>query len=242
MVEGFRVPVMRSFSFVAVLASAILLPAAASAAQPSFKGDMRQVEAGVLAAFNAVRSQPAAYIGTLTAYRGFFKANLVIVPGRGTAVQTNEGRAPVDETITFLKSQAPLATLQPSDMLRLGAADHLAEQTRTGDVGHYGADGSSPGERVSRHGGGEQVAEVIAYGAVDAKDVILQLLVDDGVPDRGHRIVMMADHLRYAGVACGPHPQYGTMCVIDMADTPDGSFAYAPSHVHVAAMDNTRRH
>ena len=53
------------------------------------------------------------------------------------------------------------------------------------------------------------------------RDVIRQLIIDDGVADRGHRIVMFADHLRYAGVACGPHPEFGTMCVIDMADTPD---------------------
>jgi hypothetical protein len=30
--------------------------------------------------------------------------------------------------------------------------------------------------------------------------------------------------LRYAGVSCGSHPEYRTMCVIEMGMSPDGNF------------------
>ncbi len=206
------------------LGVSVAAPLGASAALPSFGSDMRRVEADVLAAFNFARSQPAAYLQTLSTYRSYFRADLVRLPGAAVPIQTSEGVVPVDEAIAFFKEQEPVEQLQSSLMLRLGAADHLAEQARTGAVGHYDADGSDPGDRVTRHGGGSNVAEVIAYGASDPADVIRQLIVDDGVPDRGHRVVMMADHLRYAGVACGPHPRFGTMCVIDLSDTADGSF------------------
>lgn len=223
----------------ASLLCAFAVPAMAEPRQ--FTGDLRQVNAAVLASFNAARMQPAAFVDTLTTYRSFFKANLVVIPGQPVMVQTQEGRAPVDEAIRFLRGRAPLVPLAPSDVLQRAAADHVAEQSRTGRTGHYDQDGSSPADRVERHGGGTQVAEVIAYGARDAKDVIRLLVVDDGVPDRGHRVVMFADHLRYAGVACGPHPQYGTMCVIDMSDTPDGSWGMAPE-VHVAAATSPSQH
>jgi len=49
-----------------------------------------------------------------------------------------------------------------------------------------------------------------------------QLIVDDGVADRGHREIVYSAELRFAGAACGPHPVYGTMCVIDLGVTPDG--------------------
>ena len=62
---------------------------------------------------------------------------------------------------------------------------------------------------------------MITYGSNTAEEVVAQLVVDDGVPDRGHRRLLYDPALRYAGVSCGPHPGYGTMCVIDLASTPD---------------------
>jgi len=48
------------------------------------------------------------------------------------------------------------------------------------------------------------------------------LIVDDGVADRGHRTLVYSPELRYAGVSCGPHPIYRTVCVIDLGITADG--------------------
>ncbi|NIJ08227.1 hypothetical protein FHS31_001844 [Sphingomonas vulcanisoli] len=230
---------MRAVPFLALVLAATALPANA-ATNPSFTGDINQLNADVLAAFNVARAQPTNYVETLMNYRGFFKANLVVIPGHNIDVETQEGTVPVDEAIEFLQTHAALKMLQPSEILQKAAADHVADQSRSGRTGHFDADGASPADRVIRHGGGKAVAEVIAYGAVDAEDVIRQLIIDDGVADRGHRVVMFADHLRYAGVACGPHPEFGTMCVIDMADTPDAVMGGPVRHVAVAAMDDTR--
>lgn len=194
----------------------------------------------VLAALNAARTNPAGYAGGLKIYRGYFKANIVTMPGNPVDFETVEGTAPVDEAILTLTAQASAAPLSQADILAAAAADHVAEQSVSGRTGHYSADGSAPGDRVVKRGGGPMVAEVIAYGAVDAADVIRQLIVDDGVPDRGHRAALFAGHLRYAGVACGPHPEFKTMCVIDMADTPDGLNGGALRRVRVAASDNTK--
>jgi uncharacterized protein YkwD len=189
---------------------------------PGFKEDPLKIETEVMKTFNFARSNPKGYVDLLRAYRGFFHANVVSVPGSNTDFETEEGIVPVDEAINFLDRLPAQAPLETGDSLRQAAIDHVKEQGATGRTGHFGADGSGPVERNMRHGGGNQVAEVIAYGAADAEDVIRQLIVDDGVRDRGHRVLMFMDHLRYAGVACGPHPEFGTMCVIDMADTVDG--------------------
>lgn len=201
-----------------VAASALL--ASAAIAQPPAR-DHAKLEQDVLAALNAARSNPATYASGLNAYRKFFKANLVVMPGNPVDFETVEGTAPVDEAISYLAGSGTRGTLAPSALLARAATDHVQEQSLSGRTGHYSADGSAPGERVAKQGGGTLVAEVIAYGAVDAADVIRQLIVDDGVPDRGHRNLLFTPHLRYAGVACGPHPEFKTMCVIDLADTPD---------------------
>lgn len=184
------------------------------------------LEQQVLAALNFARSDPAGYAESLRKYRGYFHAKLVSLPGSKEDLETDEGVAVVDETIGFLAHEAALTSLGDSALLASSAADHVLDQAQSGATGHDGSDGSTPGDRVKRHGGGDYVAEVIAYGAVDAVDVVRQLIVDDGVSDRGHRSVIYSPDLRFAGVSCGPHKEFRTMCVIDMAVSADGRFAH----------------
>lgn len=75
-----------------------------------------------------------------------------------------------------------------------------------------------PAVRVNRYGGWEKaIAENISYGPSGARDIVVSLIVDDGVPGRGHRQNIFNPDFRAAGTACGPHAVYGTMCVIDFA-------------------------
>lgn len=200
--------------FAAAILIALGIPAIASAQSIN--------ELQVLMELNNARADPSGFKQGLQEYRTFFHANLLRYPGFPADIQTEEGVKVVDETISYLGKQEPLGRLQPSLLLQAAAADHLADQARTGATGHSGSDGSSPRVRVQRRGGGIYVAEVISYGSIDAADAMRQLIVDDGVADRGHRSIIYSAELRYAGVACGPHPVFRTMCVIDLAITPDG--------------------
>jgi len=179
-------------------------------------------EQQVLVALNQARADPAAYARSLQQYRTYFRANLLHYPGQDTDIETQEGVTVVDEAISFLADRAPLQPVQSSALLGATAGDLVSDQSASGDTGHEGEDGSSPADRARRHGGGAYVAEVIAYGPADAADVVRQLIVDDGVADRGHRNILYSPELRFAGVACGPHPEFRTMCVIDLGATADG--------------------
>lgn len=201
----------------------MLCGAAAAFSCAASAGAETPFERQVLAALNAARANPAAYADGLRRYRAFFHANLLRLPGIDADIETEEGVGVVDETIGFLGRQIPLHPVEGAPLFAASAADLVADQAR-GGTGHEGRDGATPAERVRRHGGGGLVAEVIAYGAVDAADVVRQLIVDDGVADRGHRSIVYSPQLRFAGVACGPHPEYRTMCVIDLGLTPDGRY------------------
>ena len=188
-------------------------------------------ELQVLTALNAARTDPAAYAAGLKRYRTYFHANLLRYPGEGADVETEEGVAAVDEAIGFLNHQAPLVPVESAPLFVASARDLVADQAQ-GGAGHESSDGSSPADRARRHGGGSYVAEVIAYGPIDAADVVRQLIVDDGVPDRGHRSIIYSPELRFAGVACGPHREYGTVCVIDLSVSADGHYvSRAPRNV-----------
>lgn len=202
----------------------ILLAMAAGAAvlPPSRVAASTGYERAVLDALNVARADPATYAHGLEDYRRLYQGRFVHLPGDPVLERTREGIAPVTETIAFLTTRATMTKLQPSDVLAATAADHVRAQAASGATGHGERGGIGPLDRFRAHGGGGQLSEVIAYGPRDPADMIRQLFIDDGVAGRGHRRILVDPSLRYAGVACGPHRIYRTMCVIDLSRSWNG--------------------
>lgn len=180
------------------------------------------LEAGVLAQINFARQHPQAYADQLRAYRDEFEGRILYRPGDDNGVMTEEGASAVDEAIGFLERQAPLPPLSQGQMLAMAAQDLADMQGPQGGVGHVSPDGASPGQRVRRHGGDIYVGESISYGFDAPDDVVMQMIVDDGVRDRGHRKLLFSKEYRYAGVGCGEHRAYRFMCVVDLSGTATG--------------------
>lgn len=171
----------------------------------------------VLAELNAARANPRAYAGHLRVYRSQFSGKYHIPPGTRIRYVTKEGPKAVDEAVRLLESQQPLPPLAWSDGLSRAAAELNREQARTGALGH-GSGKMEMRARAERVGRWQStIGENISYGPDDARRVVMQLIVDDGVPDRGHRKNIFAPDFRVAGIACGPHPVFETSCVIDFA-------------------------
>jgi uncharacterized protein YkwD len=186
---------------------------------PATTVEYRRIERDVLVELNAVRTNPSAYAAHLSALLPLFNGNLIKKPGMTVSIRTNEGAAAVREAISALQHQAPVAPLTLSSGMSAAAADLAIDQQRTGSMGHTGSDGSSPGSRLSRYGSWQQsYSENVDYGPfLTGRDVVIDLLVDDGVPDRGHRRNIFDAAARVAGIACGAHPRLRSMCVIDQA-------------------------
>jgi len=179
-------------------------------------------ESEVLAVLNDARADPPAYASGLRAFSALFEGQYFYDRDQ-TEHATREGAPAVREAARALDMLDPRTPIAAGRILRSAAHDYVGAQGPIGTIGHVGADGSSPGIRVKRRGGDVYVAEVISYGMHNAEDVVRQLIVDDGVPGRGHRKLLMAREYHYAGAWCGPHAVYGSMCVIDLAATADGS-------------------
>jgi len=186
---------------------------------PGPVGGEAQLSREVLAEMNRLRVDPRGYIAVLETYRRQFDGDIVIRPGQ-ISIQTREGVAAVDEAIQFLRLQAPVGALRSDGLLDLTARDHVLDQGPTGYVGHYGSDGWDFATRAVRRGGDPYGGENISYGYDTAREVIIQLLVDDNVADRGHRVNLFRPGYVRAGVACGRHALYYFMCVINYGYEP----------------------
>lgn len=135
-------------------------------------------------------------------------------------IRTHEGRAAVLEAAEFLERVEPIkGVVANSEGLHAAAWDHVRDQGPTGRTGHAGTDGSSPRERIERRGRqGSLTGEVINYGEETPRMTVIQLVIDDGVADRGHRKNLFNPAFKVAGAAIGPHKEYGMMVVVDLAD------------------------
>jgi uncharacterized protein YkwD len=178
---------------------------------------MTAFERQVLVEMNLARTDPSGYARHIERQVRYFDGSLLRLPGE-VALRTTEGAKAVREAAAALRGQSPLPALAASRGLSRAARDHVEDQGPRGRLGHSGSDGSDMTDRIERYGTWDgSVAENISYGSTTARDVVIGLLVDDGVPSRGHRANILSAKARFAGVACGRHTTYGTMCVIDFA-------------------------
>lgn len=175
------------------------------------------LENSVVREINMARTAPKDYASLLKQYRKYYDKKILRLPGK-TPILTKEGVRAVDEAIRFLRSLQPLSPLISSKGMSSGAKDHVKDQGPSGSTQHKGSDGSQPSDRVNRYGTWEKsLGENISYGSDQARDIVMGLIIDDGVPGRGHRKNIFHSDFRVIGVACGPHPDYRSVCVMTFA-------------------------
>ncbi|MBQ9281492.1 MAG: CAP domain-containing protein [Treponema sp.] len=172
------------------------------------------VEKDVILEMNKARTNPSLY------------AELYITPrtkkfdGKiyDDTLMTNEGVAVVNECISYMKKAKALPVLNPEKGLSLAARQHSSTQGETNQTGHTGVDGSTPFTRIEKYGTYKTAGENISYGSMSGRDIVVQLLIDDGVSSRGHRKNIMNKDFSSSGVGfTKKHKTYGSVCVITYA-------------------------
>lgn len=165
---------------------------------------LSEAEKDVILLVNKVRTMPALFAKTyLESHKGESVAAL--------------------ECYEELLEWSPRQALSPSKALSMASRDHARDMGSSGKTGHVSTNGKSATDRVKRYGvfTGAYTGpwENCSYGFNDPLEIILQLLVDDDVPSRGHRKNIMEVHANFMGTAIQPHKEYDFNCVMDFADS-----------------------
>jgi uncharacterized protein YkwD len=130
----------------------------------------------------------------------------------------NSQSAAARECYQQMSRMEPQPVLHPSQALWKAARDHAKDMGEWGKTGHVGTDGSNLSLRINRYGKWKSgISENCSYGFDDPLAIVLQLLIDDGVPSRGHRKNILAPKIRLIGASIQPHARYGYNCVQDFA-------------------------
>ena len=173
-------------------------------------------EKNVVLAMNLIRHDPSKYAKLYVfPLLEYFDGTLLRLPGK-TPLRTREGTEAVRELYEELFETSPRPLLYPSEGMSRAATGHARYLKRTGNAGHEGRGGMSP--RISRYGrwdGG--IAENLHWGAENAHDAVLSLMIDDGVKNRGHRINILDPDFKYVGVGIDEHPRLRISYVIKYA-------------------------
>jgi len=180
----------------------------------------------ILNEINAARTDPRGYAESLRDDISHFDGLLLEAPGRGP-LMTVEGAAAVEDAIADLQRRPAAPPLRPDSAIAQAAMRLVADEGPSGRVGHVASDGATLRQRLEAAGvWAMSMEEAIAYGPTEPREVVRALIVDDGVPDRGHRVAIFDPHMSRAGFACGPHATWRWICVIDFtggAARPAGS-------------------
>lgn len=183
-------------------------------AAPAF---LSPLEGQVLEELNRVRSDPRSYAGTLASLRKYYRGRLLELPGR-VALMTVEGPAALEGAVRALRAARPAPPFIASRGMSRAARAHANDIGPRGVTSHLGSNGSDPFQRLQCCGRWQGSAgENIQYGGRDAREVVAQLLIDDGVPGRGHRKNILNPRFRVVGIGCGRHARFRSVCVIDFA-------------------------
>lgn len=179
---------------------------------------LTELQQQVICELNKVRSNPNRFAEEyMEELQTGFNGKLFTYPGQET-VKTREGLSPLLECLAVLKKTNPLPILKPAEGMAKASATLVNDQQKHGGIGHISRDGSTPQKRIEKFGTWDICsAEDITYGSFEARQIVIFLLIDDGVPERSHRANILNPCFRFAGVSYGKHPTYLSICVIDYA-------------------------
>jgi hypothetical protein len=193
-----------------------------------------QIDLEIHELLNQIRANPQMLLPHLEGMVPRFEGTLLKRPGH-VNLRTNEGVGAVIETIEYIKNMTPKCQLTWSDDIWRAARDHVLDHGPIGASGHTGSDGSSVSQRIERYCGIIGCSgENIDYGSDTALDVLVDLIIDDGVASRGHRKNIFSPDWKQHACYTGFHKGYKNMTVQDFTG---GSYPKGSENPSKVLMD-----
>jgi uncharacterized protein YkwD len=185
----------------------------------SQKISLSELEIAVVEEINQARNDPQKFVSYLEEYRKYMKDNILSLPNK-TQRATIEGIMAIDDAINDLKKMSKSNSFEVSNGLSKVARQQVSDLQENVKLKHFGKDGSGLDARLMKFGFvGEAASENISYRVDTAREVILNMIIDDGIKSRSHRKNVFSTAFKVFGIACGTASDKTTVCVAEFADS-----------------------
>ena len=171
-----------------------------------------ELEQELFLQLNQLRANPSNFLSKLRDSSKYFKDKIYHVPDEAP-IQTFEGASSLNDAIQFLKKQKPLPELTLNKDISQACKDHLNDIGPKGLTTHEGSDGSNIGERIEKYCEWDgATAQNLDFGFKKPENILLNMIIDDGVKERYQRLNLFNPEFKFVGIAIAPHKEY-EICV-----------------------------
>jgi uncharacterized protein YkwD len=174
----------------------------------------------VLEEINLLRTRPGQFAERMEPWEKNFRDNNARMRKGAVPVMTKEGVSALLETIQAIRTLRPMSPLEMNEGLRRTAQMHCNDTGPLGIVGHIGSRETTLPDRLGDFGDWKDcIGETIDYGSVSAFESVCALIIDDGLPSRPHRNIVLNPRFKKVGIGAGKHNQFNTMaCCVFAGD------------------------
>jgi len=184
-----------------------------------FRPDLRSWNAVTLlkakvSSFSLVSTKPerdVIYYSNLARLDGKLFIKTILMPYLEAKGDTNPNDPYISSLIADLNRLPRLKPLRSSPLLTKMAKDYAISSGKAGIIGHSNFD-----QRFSSlYRSGRTVGENCSYRQENALDAVIELLIDDGQEDLGHRHNILSPVFTRAAVSVAPHRDYDNVWVME---------------------------
>lgn len=165
-------------------------------------------EKAMIDEINLLRKNPSGYVPFIQEYIQSMETEIEADAAMATMYQDEISSA--YELIEVLNVTDPLSFLKPHEGVYVAAKLHGNDMISSKKFTHVGSDGSYPWDRIIKAAPDlSDGNENLVGGPYEIRQSVIILLVDSGIPDRGHRKTLLNPHWNF--VACREIGQVGDM-------------------------------
>lgn len=202
----------------ALLFILLILPMAQLASQDPWDawgpGIVDQLNTGSEASYLNEEEKKVILLMNMARHDGpLFSRTFLEIYVRDNQVENSSYLRSLRKDLNNVKGLSPLKSQRDLTQAALG---HALKSGKQGKVGHQGFD-----KRFDPLMGNPymHVGENCSYGYESARDIVLSLLIDEGIKDHGHRHNILSVDFNSVGVAIRPHRSYRINCVMDFGQS-----------------------
>ena len=187
--------------------------------QEEEKINFNSIQLSLYKELNKLRQDPKSYIPLIKEQMKLIKKNNILQKkDSNLRIQLIEGKEAYEEAIYFLEQQEPVSVLKKEIKLSYAAQDLVKDIGERGVITHKDKEGLFASERIEKYCEWDYCAnEVIEVSSKNAQDILISLIVDDGMRHRPDRKALFQHIYNYVGISCGPHAEYEIVTVFVFA-------------------------